>query len=91
MMPIVTPFRNFTTEKHIVLSLIPQQSIVSTIPDHRVLMSYWEREVKIWRLDELAECNPEVLPDEESQGRTLLSHIVLKVSHSPFTSKLLNH
>lgn len=79
MTPVTTSFKSFATDRHINLPLVPQKPIVSTLPKHRILMSFWEREVKIWRVDELAESNPDVLGDDETQGRTLLSRIILSV------------
>jgi U3 small nucleolar RNA-associated protein 4 len=80
MTPIIIPFRGFTTENHRTLPLVPQNPIVTTIPDRRILMSYWEREVKIWHIEELSEIIPADLHlDDETQGRKLLSRIILGV------------
>lgn len=80
MTPIITPLRGFTTENHRVLPLVPQTPIIATVPEHRILMSFWEREVKIWRIEELQEVMPADLNlDDETQGRKLLSRMI--VSH----------
>ncbi|KAI5858968.1 WD40-repeat-containing domain protein [Tricharina praecox] len=78
MTPIIIPFRGFTTENHRTLPLVPQNPIVTTLPDHRILMSFWEREVKIWKVEELSEVMPTDLNlGDEDQGRKLLSRIIL--------------
>lgn len=80
MTPIIIPFRGFTTENHRTLPLVPQNPIVTTLPDHRILMSFWEREVKIWKVEELSEVMPTDLNlGDEDQGRKLLSRIILGV------------
>ena len=77
MTPIIIPFRGFTVENHRTLPLVPQSPVVTTIADRRILMGYWEREVKIWRVDELSDAVLDL--DDETQGRRLLSRIVLSV------------
>ena len=77
MTPIIIPFRGFTVENHRTLPLVPQSPIVTTIADRRILMGYWEREVKIWKVDELSDIVLDL--DDETQGRKLLSRIVLSV------------
>ena len=84
MTPIIIPFRGFTTENHRTLPLVPQTPIVATIADSRILMSYWEREVKIWKIEELSEVMPlDQNLDDENQGRKLLSRIILGVCLPP--------
>ena len=82
MTPIIIPFRGFTTENHRTLPLVPQSPIVTTIPGSRILMSYWENEVKIWKIEELREIVPTNLNiGEEDQGRKILCRIILGVCY----------
>jgi len=82
MTPIIIPFRSFTTENHRTLPLVPQSPIVTTIHGSRILMSYWENEVKIWKIEELREIMPTNLNiGEEDQGRKILCQIILGVCH----------
>ncbi|KAI5805048.1 WD40-repeat-containing domain protein, partial [Geopyxis carbonaria] len=76
MTPIIVPFRNFTTENHLTLPLVPQSPIVTSVPESRLIMSQWEREIKIWKLEELSEELPQNLENPD-QGRKLLSRIIL--------------
>jgi U3 small nucleolar RNA-associated protein 4 len=78
MTPIIIPYRGFTTENHRTLPFVPQSPIVITLPDNRMLMGFWEREVKIWKVEELSEVMPaDINLDSEDQGRKLLSRIIL--------------
>jgi U3 small nucleolar RNA-associated protein 4 len=78
MTPIIIPYRGFTTENHRTLPLVPPSPSVITLPDNRMLMSFWGREVKIWKVEELSEVMPEDINlESEDQGRKLLSRIIL--------------
>lgn len=84
MTPIVIPLRQFGVEHHLTLPAIPQTAIVTTVPESRLMMSWWEREIKIWRIEELnSDRNRDemyLFPGEaEERGRKLLSRIVLDV------------
>ncbi|KAA8913749.1 WD40-repeat-containing domain protein [Sphaerosporella brunnea] len=76
MYPIIIPFRAFTSETQRTLPFVPQNPVVVSVPEHRMLMSFWEHEVKIWKVEELSELMFEDM-DSEDQGRKLLSRIVL--------------
>ncbi|KAL9002386.1 MAG: hypothetical protein Q9188_004674 [Gyalolechia gomerana] len=54
-MPIVVPVREFGREHHRTLSSLPQQPPVSTAPKKRLLLSWWDREVSIWRVSKARE------------------------------------
>lgn len=91
MTPIVIPLRQFNIEHHLTLPAIPQTPIVTTIPESRLMMSWWEREIKIWLIEEL---NSDRRRDEvylfpgeaEERGRKLLSRIILDVCTPPLQS-----
>ncbi|KAL7275932.1 U3 small nucleolar RNA-associated protein 4 [Rhizina undulata] len=82
MTPIVIPLRNFGNEFHLTIPGTPQSPILSTVPQSRLMMSFWEREVKVWRIEELNQVarNDELYlypGEEEERGRKLLSRIML--------------
>lgn len=80
MTPIVIPLRQFGAEHQLALPTIPQTPIIITVPEHRLMMSWWGREIKIWRIEELDgdEMYPLTGQDEE-RGRKLISRIMLNV------------
>ncbi|CRG88051.1 U3 small nucleolar RNA-associated protein 4 [Talaromyces islandicus] len=47
---VVLPLREFGKEHHRTLSNLPQISQLASSPSARFLMSYWEREARIWRI-----------------------------------------
>ncbi|KAH0613784.1 uncharacterized protein H6S33_005670 [Morchella sextelata] len=78
MTPIVIPLRQFAAEHQLALPAIPQTPIVTTVPEHRLMMSWWGREIKIWRIEELDGDEMYPLTDqEEERGRKLISRIML--------------
>jgi U3 small nucleolar RNA-associated protein 4 len=87
MTPIIIPLRQFSNENHLTFPAVPQEPIVTSVPESRLIMSWWEREVKIWRIEELGyDSNLRgdelyMFPGEqEERGRKLLSRMVLSVS-----------
>ncbi|KAL9023745.1 MAG: hypothetical protein Q9196_007003 [Gyalolechia fulgens] len=53
--PIVVPIREFGREHHRTLSSLPQQPPVASAPEKRLLLSWWDREVSIWRVSKSRE------------------------------------
>ena len=82
MTPIIIPFQNFSKENHRVLQAIPQKPIITSVPGSRLLVSWFDREVKIWKIDELENPNTtvQVQPGSTDPGRKLVSRLVLGVS-----------
>jgi len=80
MTPIITPFANFLNTNHRTLQAIPQKPIVIGIPESRLLMSWYDREVKIWAIDKLDNVTGALQqPGLENTGRRLVSRLVLGV------------
>ncbi|PWW79868.1 WD40 repeat-like protein [Tuber magnatum] len=83
MTPIIIPLRQFFDEAQLEIPAVPQSPIVTSVPESRLIMSWWEREVKIWRIQELGYDEKKgdelyLFPgEEEGRGRKLLSRIVL--------------
>ncbi|KAE8351621.1 WD40-repeat-containing domain protein [Aspergillus coremiiformis] len=48
--PIVLPLREFGKEHHRKLSSLPQIPQLASSPSSRLVMSFWDREISIWRL-----------------------------------------
>ncbi|KAL0255078.1 U3 small nucleolar RNA-associated protein [Diplodia seriata] len=48
--PILVPIRSFSTEHSRKLSALPQSPPVTSAPRARLLVSWWDREVRIWRV-----------------------------------------
>ncbi|KAL8940869.1 MAG: hypothetical protein Q9216_002589 [Gyalolechia sp. 2 TL-2023] len=49
-LPIIVPVREFGREHHRTLSNLPLQPPVRSAPKKRLLLSWWDREVGIWRI-----------------------------------------
>ncbi|OJD29490.1 small nucleolar ribonucleoprotein complex [Diplodia corticola] len=48
--PVLVPIRSFSTEHSRKLSALPQSPPVTSAPRARLLVSWWDREVRIWRV-----------------------------------------
>ncbi|PYI15180.1 WD40 repeat-like protein [Aspergillus violaceofuscus CBS 115571] len=48
--PVVLPLREFGKEHHRKLSSLPQIPQLASSPSSRLVMSFWDREVSIWRM-----------------------------------------
>ncbi|KAL1848611.1 U3 small nucleolar RNA-associated protein [Paecilomyces lecythidis] len=48
--PVVLPMREFGKEHHRKLSSLPQIPQITSSPSSRLIMSFWDREVSIWRM-----------------------------------------
>ncbi|KAI9038529.1 small subunit rRNA maturation protein UTP4 [Aspergillus affinis] len=48
--PVILPLREFGKEHHRKLSTLPQVPQLASSPSSRLVMSFWDREVSIWRL-----------------------------------------
>ncbi|KAJ9301862.1 hypothetical protein DTO271G3_728 [Paecilomyces variotii] len=48
--PVVLPMREFGKEHHRKLSALPQIPQITSAPSSRLIMSFWDREVSIWRM-----------------------------------------
>ncbi|KAI1479108.1 WD40 repeat-like protein [Daldinia eschscholtzii] len=78
--PIVLPLREAGMENHRTLSHLPQSSPLQSAPKSRLIVSWWEREVHIWRLKKPLRDLVDA-PDGESavdKNRKLLARILIK-------------
>ena len=85
-MPIVIPIQAFGREHHRTLTNLPQEPNVRSASKKRLLMTWWEREVRIWTITRRARRHiVENLPSEVDgpQGRKLVARLALQVSIPP--------
>jgi U3 small nucleolar RNA-associated protein 4 len=78
--PIVIPLREFGMENQRMLPSLPQEPVVQSAPRKRLLMSWWDREVHIWRIKKLRTShNVSYESDSESEERNRCRKLVAKV------------
>lgn len=82
--PIIVPIREFGREHHRTLSSLPQQPPLRSAPKKRLLMSWWDREVSIWRIQASKETQAadfvlEGLP--RPPEKQLVAKVLLQVSN----------
>ncbi|KAI0895349.1 WD40 repeat-like protein [Annulohypoxylon nitens] len=78
--PIVLPLQEAGMENHRTLSYLPQNPPLKSAPKCRLIVSWWEREVHIWRLRKPLRDLVDA-PDGESaveKNRKLLARIIIK-------------
>ena len=85
-MPIIVPIQEFGREYHRTLASLPQEPNVRSVPKNRFLVSWWDREIRIWEI--LKPPNRQVDNDPFSQadgslGRRLAAKIAVQVSLPP--------
>ncbi|KAI0839315.1 WD40 repeat-like protein [Hypoxylon sp. FL0890] len=90
--PIVLPLREAGMENHRTLSHLPQDPPLQSAPKSRLIVSWWEREVHIWRLRRPLRDLVDI-PDGESnieKNRKLLARILIK-GEANITSASISH
>ncbi|KAL8714516.1 MAG: hypothetical protein Q9220_001464 [cf. Caloplaca sp. 1 TL-2023] len=84
--PVIVPVREFGREHHRTLPGLPQQSPIRSARKHRLLLSWWDREVSVWKLLRSAKTP---LNDEDSENmphvlsKKLVAKILIRVSKTP--------
>lgn len=73
--PVVTPLRNFGQELHRRLPGLPQTPVTASAPSQRLLVTWWDREVSIWRINKQ---NPDIVSPTPEEARKLVSRIAIK-------------
>ena len=84
--PIIVPIQEFGRQYHRTLAGLPQEPNVRSAPGKRLLISWWDREVKIWIIQRQSkrQMDKDASPDaDRPQGRRLVSKIALQVNLSP--------
>lgn len=89
--PLVLPLGKIGYENQRALSFLPQETILQSSTKMRLMMSWWEREIKIWRLDKIPNPveNPELEDDQVVRNRKLVSKIFIQ-GESNITSTSMN-
>ena len=81
--PIIVPIREYGKEHHRTLSCLPQKPPVCSAPKNRLLVSWWDREVSLWRiatsLQTLVESN-EYEDPSLSPTKRLMAKVLIQVS-----------
>ena len=79
--PLIIPIREFHRENYRTLSNLPQQPMLRSAPKRRLVLSWWERELSIWRiLPSRSDDQESDLEEEKPTGRRLMAKIALQVS-----------
>ncbi|KAL1297846.1 hypothetical protein AAFC00_006373 [Neodothiora populina] len=76
--PVVTPLRSFGQQHHRRLPGLPQSSVCASAPSQRLLVTWWDREISIWRINKP---DPERISPVPEQPRKLLSRIAIQGEH----------
>jgi U3 small nucleolar RNA-associated protein 4 len=81
--PVIIPLREFGLENQRMLPYLPQEPIVQSAPRKRLLLSWWDREVNIWRISKTSSSTQETYDsdseaEERGTNRKLVAKIVIK-------------
>lgn len=90
--PIVLPLREAGMENHRTLSHLPQDPPLQSAPKSRLIVSWWEREVHIWRLKKPLRDLVDTSDGESiiEKNRKLLARILIK-GEANITSAAISH
>lgn len=89
--PVVMPLRGWQKEYHRTLSHLPQSPQISSAPQARLFISWWERQISIWHLARHAE-PPEAPASLTSShaNHKLLSQLFLKGEENITSAQISN-
>ncbi|KAI1002337.1 hypothetical protein K3495_g5864 [Podosphaera aphanis] len=87
--PIVVPLEKYGFENHRTLPFLPQDPPLASAPKPRLLMSWWDREVRIWRFEKQTHLTDKDLNDDLSRKPKLVAKIYLK-GEASISSAALN-
>ncbi|KAF8858246.1 WD40 repeat-like protein [Acephala macrosclerotiorum] len=78
--PIVVPLDKFGFENQRSLPFLAQQPVLRSAPNKRLMASWWDREVQIWRLNKQLNAIPTEESEDEApgEGRKLVAKILIK-------------
>ncbi|RKF51378.1 U3 small nucleolar RNA-associated protein 4 [Golovinomyces cichoracearum] len=76
--PIVVPIGKYGFENQRALPFLSQDPVIRSAPKARLLVSWWDREVWIWRIDQDISSTDEDSGDISSRGRKLVAKIYIK-------------
>ncbi|TAQ83250.1 hypothetical protein B7494_g8424, partial [Chlorociboria aeruginascens] len=76
--PTVVPLSQFGMENQRALPFLPQEPIIRSSPKKRLIMSWWDREVNIWRLGRPAKPTHKDSEEQAAQNRKLVARVMIK-------------
>ena len=79
--PVIIPVQEFGKEYHRTVSGLPQQSCVVSALLKRLLLSWWDRELRIWTIEErqdIPEDQDDAFDERDPRGRKLVAKIALQ-------------
>ncbi|RDW82501.1 hypothetical protein BP6252_03613 [Coleophoma cylindrospora] len=76
--PVVLPLQQFGLENQRALPYLPQEPALRSSSKKRLMMSWWEREISIWRLKKASKSNKDDNEEPAAQNRKLVSKILIK-------------
>ncbi|KAI9745071.1 MAG: U3 small nucleolar RNA-associated protein [Claussenomyces sp. TS43310] len=80
--PIILPLREYGRENQRTLPSLPQESVVQSAPKKRLFMSWWDREVLIWRINKpnagRASAESESESEDRNRNRKLVAKVMIK-------------
>ena len=86
--PVVLPLREFGKEHHRKLSSLPQIPQLTSAPSSRLVMSFWDREVSLWRVSR----GPASLNEHiDGQRHRLVAKVMIQVRIVLLTVIPLDH
>ncbi|KAI1415107.1 WD40 repeat-like protein [Hypoxylon sp. FL1857] len=90
--PIVLPLREAGMENHRTLSHLPQDPPLQSAPKSRLIVSWWEREVHVWRLRRPLRDLVDTSDGDSNveKNRKLLARILIK-GEANITSATISH
>ncbi|KAL8688030.1 MAG: hypothetical protein Q9218_005954 [Villophora microphyllina] len=83
--PIIVPIREFGREHHRTLSSLPQQPPLRSAPKKSLLVSWWDREVSLWRISKSLEiplADDDFKDTPQPPSRQLVAKVLLKGEES---------
>ncbi|POS85024.1 hypothetical protein EPUL_003832 [Erysiphe pulchra] len=76
--PIVVPIGKYGLENHRTLPFLHQDPQIRSASKARLIISWWDREIWIWRIEKLNSLTDEESSDESSPGRELVAKVLIK-------------
>ncbi|KAL8773679.1 MAG: hypothetical protein Q9209_001445 [Squamulea sp. 1 TL-2023] len=92
--PIIVPIREFGKEHHRTLPGLPQQPPIRSAPKKRLLVSWWDREINIWRIARSLPKSGEHVDFEDlpqSPSKRLVAKVLIQVRNEIFRRDILQH
>ncbi|KAG4025809.1 hypothetical protein MFRU_050g00260 [Monilinia fructicola] len=87
--PTILPLAQFGQENQRALPFLPQLSIIQSSTRKRLMMSWWDREIHIWRINRFSDSINGDDPEVAAVNRKLVAKILVK-GESNITSATLN-